>query len=200
VGQNGEDGPGAEGGAIWIASGASPVIKNCLIRDNSILGGFGGTGYSADEFHNAGRGGWGGWAYGGAIYCDVTSSPTFINCRIIDNQAIGGVGGNGGTWDPEGGRANHGGNWSRAEWWDRDPETLDWVWVQGDLWEVWLTTYIAGDTYWQGDPYIGDYRWYSGYGGGVFINRASVAPGINNCLFYPVWVVWMLRPDFNILI
>lgn len=171
-GENGEEGPGAAGGAIYIVSGASPTIKNCLIRDNSILGGYGGTGSNADETHNAGRGGWGGWAYGGAIYCGTNSSPEFINCRIIDNQAVGGIGGNGGDWDPTGGRANYGGNWSRAEWWNINPQDLTVEFVQGDLWEVWVTT-LEVDPYITGGPYIGDYRWYSGYGGGVFIDTNS---------------------------
>lgn len=182
-GENGGDGAGAEGGAIWIGPSASPVIKNCVIRDNFILGGFGGTGSDADETHNAGRGGWGGWARGGAIYCGTNSSPAFINCQIIDNQALGGIGGSGGDWDPVGGRANYGGNWSRAEWWNIDPRDLTVEWVQGDLWEKWdemaqppygtvqESWYVEdGQLHW---GYFGDYRWYSGYGGAVFINRGS---------------------------
>ena len=85
-----------EGGAIWIGPEAGPVIKNCVIRDNSVLGGFGGNGANADVPHNAGRGGWGGWARGGAIYCSVRSYPQFINCRILNNRVVGGFGGNGG--------------------------------------------------------------------------------------------------------
>jgi predicted outer membrane repeat protein len=177
-GENGVDGPGGNGGAIWIDSGAGPVIKNCLIRDNLVHGGFGGNGAAADETHNAGRGGWGGWGYGGAIYCNTNSSPTFINCRIIDNQAIGGIGGNGGDWDEQGGSANYGGNWSRAEWWNRRTDGLEWEWVQGDLWEVWLTT-LETDPYIVGPPYIGDYRWYSGYGGGIFIDKGCNVTFVN---------------------
>ena len=41
-GENGGDGTGGEGGAIWIGPEAGPVIKNCVIRDNSLQGGFGG--------------------------------------------------------------------------------------------------------------------------------------------------------------
>ncbi len=171
-GENGEDGSGGEGGAIQIDSGASPVIKNCLIRDNFVHGGFGGKGANANEFHNAGRGGWGGWAYGGAVYCGTNSSPNFINCRIINNRAIGGIGGNGGDWAAVGGSANYGGNWSRAEWWNRRTDSTAWEWVQGDLWAVWLTT-LGTDPYIVGPPYIGDYRWYSGYGGGVFVDKGS---------------------------
>ncbi|GAH51060.1 unnamed protein product, partial [marine sediment metagenome] len=86
-------------------------------------------------------------------------------------------------WDPDGGRANYGGNWSRAEWWNIDPGDLTIEWVQGDLWEKWSemaqppygtlqeSYYVEdGQIHW---GYFGDYRWYSGYGGGVFINRGS---------------------------
>ena len=184
TGENGADGAGAEGGAIWIGPGASPVIKNCVIQDNSILGGFGGDGAGANGTHNAGRGGWGGWARGGAIYCGTNSSPTFINCQIINNQAVGGLGGDGGDWDPDGGRANYGGNWSRAEWWNIDPRDLTVEWVQGDLWEKWSemaqppygtleASYYLEDWLTVHWGYFGDYRWYSGYGGAVFINRGS---------------------------
>ena len=102
-GQDGGNGVGVTGGAIWIGPGAGPVIKNCVIRDNLLRGGLGTNGANADRQHNAGRGGWGGWARGGAIYCSLRSYPQFINCRILNNRVLGGFGGNGGDETATGG-------------------------------------------------------------------------------------------------
>ena len=162
---DGYDGGMGSGAAIRVSSGGGPVIKNCVIRDNVVIGGNGGNAVGADDTHNAGRGGWGGYAWGGAVYCDVNSSPTFINCRIIDNEARGGVGGDGGNEADPDGFANYGGNWSMdgtPEYpvFDIDPYSLIITPVtDGGLWEVW--------------GYVGDYRWYGGLGGGVFINEGS---------------------------
>jgi hypothetical protein len=151
--------------AIRVASGGGPVIKNCVIRDNVVIGGNGGDGTGATQDENAGRGGWGGLAWGGAVYCGENSSPTFINCRIIDNEARGGNGGDGGNDTHPGGEENYGGNWSRRGTpgypaLDIDPYRLNITAVTNDdLWHVW--------------GYLGDYRWYSGYGGGVFCSTGS---------------------------
>jgi predicted outer membrane repeat protein len=165
---NGYDGGMGYGAAIRVASGGGPVIKNCVIRDNLVIGGNAGNGVAAtgppDGF-NAGRGGWGGYAWGGAIHCGTNSSPTFINCRIIDNEARGGNGGDGGNDVVPGGYPNYGGNWSMRgtpEYpvLDIDPysSTITFV-TDGDLWQIW--------------GYVGDYRWYGGYGGGVFCDIGS---------------------------
>jgi len=186
---NGEDGGFPAGGAIFIQAYASPTIKNCIIRDSDIRGGDAGDGVDATNDENAGRGGWGGGAFGGAIYCDFLSSPTFINCRILDNVARGGNGGNGGDYDTDGGSANYGGNWSRAEWYYYDPDSLVATFVNDDLYTVfradgqggYLLYYSFFDPY---DPntwepsippagYIRDYRWYSAYGGAVFCQEGS---------------------------
>ncbi|MGA2677936.1 MAG: choice-of-anchor L domain-containing protein [Sedimentisphaerales bacterium] len=193
-GENGGDGLGGEGGAIWIGPGSGPVIKNCIIRDNSMQGGDGANGANADLYHNAGRGGWGAWARGGAVYCSEYSHPQFINCQILNNQVVGGFGGNGGNELDLGGFANYGGNYSRADWWDYDPRDINPDWVEGDLWEKWtemaydltlgLNTFGKGHrgrtNYQYLDDYgiyqygyIGDYRYYSGYGGGVYVNTGS---------------------------
>jgi hypothetical protein len=165
---NGYDGGMGAGAAIRVASGGGPIIKNCIIRDNVVIGGYAGNGVAATgppDNLNAGRGGWGGAAYGGAVYCSVNSSPTFINCRIIDNEARGGDGGDGGNEVFPGGYANYGGNWSMRgtpEYpvYDIDPYSSNITYVtDGNLWGIW--------------GYIGDYRWYSGYGGGVFIDEGS---------------------------
>jgi len=170
---NGYDGGSGMGAAIWIFSGENPVIKNCIIRDNIAIGGSGGVGEDATVAENAGRGGWGGWVHGGAIYCTTGSNPTFINCRIIDNEARGGNGGNGGEGLPpgQGGVGNYGGNWSRRQAIFIDPYNLTTSFVWGDLWEI-----FAADT---GGSYIGDYRWYTAYGGGVFCDVGSTVTFID---------------------
>ncbi len=190
-GEDGASGSGANGAGIWIGPEAGPIIKNCIIRDNAVLGGFGGNGADADENHNAGRGGWSGWARGGGIYCSVRSYPKFINCQVLNNQAVGGIGGQGGNYAEPGGWANYGGNYSRADWFVWDPRDTSELWVSGDLYVRWTEIdnerlneleSKPGDTrisYWTDDywiswaGYFGDYRWYSGYGGGVFINEGS---------------------------
>ena len=186
---NGWDGGTLAGAAIQVSSGGGPVIKNCIIRDNVVIGGDGGEGIDADDTHNAGRGGWGGGAWGGAVYCDVNSSPTFINCQIIDNYAQGGNGGNGGNGTEDDGIANYGGNWSitgTPEYpvMDIDPDSRDITYVSdGDLWEVWNWDFAGSYWYKYGEPqrtsYLGDYRWYSAYGGGVFCDVGSAVTFIH---------------------
>ncbi len=179
---DGDDGFFAEGSAMRIASGISPVIKNCIFRNNSCRGGNGGNGANATNDENAGRGGWSGWARGGAIYCGVGSTLTFTNCQFINNSATGGDGGDGGNYQRNGGTANYGGNWSRAEAVHYDPFSLYGIWVEGDLWEYWEWDYAWWYWYSHFDfdyytppstSYIGDYRWYSGYGGAVFCDVNS---------------------------
>ncbi len=168
---DGFDGGWGIGSGIVIYPGGSPIIKNCIIRDNVIRAGDAGDGVPASETQNAGRGGWGGFAWGGGVYCGYNSSPTFINCRIIDNEVQGGDGGNGGNDAYPGGEENYGGNWSirgTVEFpaYNIDPHSLTITPVtDSNLWELWE---------WDGGgSYLGDYRWYSGYGGGVFIDQGS---------------------------
>ncbi|UCG59514.1 MAG: right-handed parallel beta-helix repeat-containing protein [Phycisphaerales bacterium] len=193
---NGEDGASAEAMGILIGAFGGPVIKNCVVRNNVAVGGDGGNGENADADNNAGRGGWGGWAHGGGVYCGVYSTPTFINCRIEDNLAYGGNGGDGGNYASPGGMANYGGNYSSAQAYHYDPDGLGMEYVPGNLWEVWdwdyagmLSMYLTFDTgaylTLYTDPnyaflfdvndtsYAGDYRWYSAYGGGVFCDKGS---------------------------
>ncbi len=119
---NGYDGAPVNGSAMILLPGASPTIKNCIIRNNSVTGGNGGNGAGADATHNAGRGGWAGWARGGAIYCATDTNPKFINCIIENNFAQGGNGGNGGAAVANGGLANYGGNYTPPVRIDIDPE------------------------------------------------------------------------------
>jgi hypothetical protein len=63
---DGFDGGCYGGAAIRIQNGASPIIKNCIMIDNSLVGGDGGDGEDAQDSDNplnAGRGGWGGWVH-----------------------------------------------------------------------------------------------------------------------------------------
>ena len=78
----------------------------------------------ADATHNAGRGGWAGWARGGAIYCAPDTNPKFINCIIENNFAQGGNGGNGGAGVASGGLANYGGNYTPPVRVNIDPDRL----------------------------------------------------------------------------
>jgi len=180
---DGFDGGCIEGPGIYVYPGGSPVIKNCVIRDNLLIAGDGGNGVDAEDYANAGRGGWAGWARGGGVYCAAGSSPKFINCQIINNFATGGNGGNGGADALPGGWANYGGNWSKRGSPEDpallyDPFSLDIEYVfDAHLWERWQWDYaLFYNTYLNignGVNYFGDYRWYSGYGGGAFCDEGS---------------------------
>ena len=174
---NGEDGAPGQGAAIYIEKGAGPTIKNCLIRDNLVYGGDGGNGVGADDTANAGRGGWAGWAHGGAIWCGPSTTPKFINCIIENNVARSGDAGNGGDLDAAGGYANYGGNYSRSQALDFDPNSLNVNPVSGNLWEVWPWDYADeyGPVYDEPNliSYLGDYRLYSAYGGGAYCDIGS---------------------------
>jgi len=183
---DGYDGAPVNGAAIILLRGASPTIKNCVIRNNSVTAGDGGDGAGADATHNAGRGGWAGWARGGAIYCGPETSPKFVNCIIENNFAQGGNGGNGGAGVANGGLANYGGNYTPSVRVNIDPDKLGTETAEGELWNVWewdyAMAYASGDAMFTsasvssgGGHYVGDYRWYSGYGGAVFIDRRSKA-------------------------
>jgi Subtilase family/Divergent InlB B-repeat domain/Right handed beta helix region len=143
-GDNGGDGLTSSGAGIIVGGGASPKIRNCVIRNCNIYGGKAGNGANADATTNAGHGGWGGAARGAGIYVYPNANPTFENCTVTNCSVTGGSGGNGGNYAAAGGDAGYGGNWS-----------------DGLLWQTW--------------GYEKDYRWYSGYGGGVFCDANSEA-------------------------
>ncbi|GAJ15186.1 unnamed protein product, partial [marine sediment metagenome] len=92
----------------------------------------------------------------------------------------GGNGGDGGGSNE--GYANYGGNWSRSNAISYDPDSALIEFVTGDLWEHWVwdlgfyyaTIYDVNMT-----SYFGDYRWYSGYGGGAFCDIGSNVTFIN---------------------
>jgi hypothetical protein len=186
---NGEDGSPGYGVAITVLPGAAPTIRNCVVRMNTTISGSGGNGVNADATTNAGRGGWAGWARGGAIYCAPGTSPRFINCTIEDNYAQAGNGGNGGDWSDGGGYGNFGGNYTPPTFADIDPNGLGATATDREPWKLWPWDYAAEveetfgtqpSTLDGGAPatpgsYFGDYRWYSAYGGGVFIDQRSTA-------------------------
>ncbi|MCP4262179.1 MAG: S8 family serine peptidase [Planctomycetes bacterium] len=182
---DGFDGGSFGGAALHIQNGASPIIKNCIIIDNSLEGGNGGDGENAtQQAENAGRGGWGGWVKGGAIWCGPDSSPQFINCIIENNAAVGGNGGDGGDGDDSGaGEANYGGNWSRSQVIAYDPFSLASGFVPGHLWEFlnWDDAAQWGDIYSEPNltSFFGDYRWYSAYGGGAYCDIGSNVSFVN---------------------
>jgi hypothetical protein len=186
---NGGDGAPIEGAAMILLPGAAPVIKNCIFRNNAVIAGDGGAGVDADDTTNAGRGGWGGWARGGAIYCAVGTNPRFVNCIIENNFVQGGNGGNGGNYSDGGGLANYGGNYTPPVMIDINPNSLGAETAMQELWRTWLWDFAADveaafgtqpyspatGIIGSGGSYFGDYRWYSGYGGGVYIDQRSSA-------------------------
>ncbi|MHC4499751.1 MAG: right-handed parallel beta-helix repeat-containing protein, partial [Planctomycetota bacterium] len=99
-------GPGGDafgdsyGGAIYCTNGSSPTFENCTITNCMVSGAIGGHGGEGLSGEGAGQGGWGGdgigTGHGGAIACTANSNPTFVNCTITGNRAVGGVAGMGG--------------------------------------------------------------------------------------------------------
>lgn len=156
--RDGYDGTCLDGGGIYCDEGSSPTIKNCVVMNAGLYGGNAGSGADADENNPAGRGGWAGWAKGGGIYVARDATPTFRNVTVTGCFAYGGNAGNGGNffesatayWPP-----GYGGNWNE------EYPLIPGTW----LWQTW--------------GYEGDYRYYSGYGGGVYCDKGSWATFIN---------------------
>jgi hypothetical protein len=185
---DGEDGSPGQGAGILVFKGAAPIIKNCIIRNNLVRGGDGGNGVDADgddPILNAGRGGWAGWAHGGAVWCGPDSSPRFINCIIENNVARGGDAGDGGDGGgADEGFANYGGNYSRSQATFYDPFSASIEFVSGNLWERldWDFGLSLGLLY--DDPNLTSFlagpEFYSGLGGGAFCDiRSNVS--FENC-------------------
>ncbi|MEK7996747.1 MAG: hypothetical protein AAB403_23330, partial [Planctomycetota bacterium] len=180
---DGFDGTPGQGAAILIDKGAAPIIKNCILRNNLVRGGDGGDGVGAasNPALNAGRGGWAGWAHGGAIYCAPGSSPKFINCVIEGNVARGGDAGAGaGGGGADEGSANYGGNYSRSQTIIYDPFSNRIESVPGNLWErlTWDFASTYGTLYDEPNltSFIAGPEFYSGLGGGAFCDiRSSVS-------------------------
>ncbi len=85
------DGGPAFGGGIAQMTHGSLTLDECIIRDNSAIGGRGGEGGRADTSTDGGSGG---FALGGGIVDFV--SLTIRQSAIVGNHAVGGTGGTGG--------------------------------------------------------------------------------------------------------
>lgn len=99
IGQNGSDGGGAYGGAIYDG-GAWLILSNCWLVGNTVEGGAGGRGgpnVIGATYFRPGNGGSGGLGEGGAVYTMSFVRVDVFNCTFSDNRAVGGVGGKGGT-------------------------------------------------------------------------------------------------------
>ena len=93
-----QSGSSDSGGAIYISSGSSVLMTNCILVGNSAvetngLAGSAGGGGSIGK--NGGNGTAGLPALGGAIY--NLGSLTNVDCQYLTNSASGGSGGNGGN-------------------------------------------------------------------------------------------------------
>ena len=139
------------GGAVTIFEGA-PHFANCTFEDNWARGGNGQEGASGCQQHpEGGDGGWPGRGYGGAVYAAFSSKPTFESCTFTGNQALGGVGGNGGVGATIAGTAYRGGRGGGFLWPDSiENDPLIWSWFDG--WE-------DGDKYWFYSNFFGQYDW-----------------------------------------
>ncbi|MHC4524276.1 MAG: right-handed parallel beta-helix repeat-containing protein [Planctomycetota bacterium] len=139
------------GGALTLIS-SSPQVIGCVFENNSVTGGNGENGFAGDEEHgNGGDGGWPGAAYGGAVYCGLSSKPDFIGCTFTGNQAVGGNGGDGADFviiediPQDGGR---GGGW--------EYENAGELYLQSIGWDGW--TYNAyGNKYGTSNSFYSDY-------------------------------------------
>ncbi|NLH16687.1 MAG: hypothetical protein GX455_08915, partial [Phycisphaerae bacterium] len=165
-GVDGDDGGFALGAGIYCAEESAPTIINTTITDCHVVGGNATSGVSAsagDPAANppvagspvAGRGGWGGGARGGGVYIAPLSRAVFRNCTISGCTATGGNGGNGG-------------NYARLNGLD----------VPGGYGGLWSDSSYAP---WQAWGYVGDYRYYSGSGAGVYCEIES-EPKFIECL------------------
>jgi len=97
------------GGAVACRDGSNPAIINCIVTDNAARGGCGGIGGDGSQKENPDEGNesWGGngggasgAGFGGAIYCDGTSSPAVVDCTFRNNVATSGLPGQGGLPGP----------------------------------------------------------------------------------------------------
>ncbi|MHC4360058.1 MAG: right-handed parallel beta-helix repeat-containing protein [Planctomycetota bacterium] len=193
-GHPGFNGVSIRGGVMGIYN-ASPTIVNLIIDNVSIEAGDGSDGVNGDEAHpNGGNGGWGGSAYGGAIYLD-NSSPTFKGVCIRNCAATAGDGGNGGDAEDEtSGWGGRGGNWEfkdkDAAWWasiglgwhfprDRYGDPIPGSYYHYDP----ETDEIVSDSF--GDYTTAEYADYwliTAMGGGVYIDSSS-NPVFEDCTF-----------------
>jgi subtilisin family serine protease len=81
---------------VTFSWGSSPQFINCLVENCTATAGNGANGGNGADRASGGDGGVPGRAMGAGIYCDVRTSPTFINCTVRNCRAVGVSGGNGG--------------------------------------------------------------------------------------------------------
>ena len=96
---DGTPGGDAFGGAIFAGVNSSDtlILSNCWLTGNIARGGQGGRGGDGGTpVCVAGKGGAGGFAFGGALYISAGYADA-INCTFSDNHAFGGRGGDGGN-------------------------------------------------------------------------------------------------------
>ena len=117
-GGNGGNGGDALGAGIYCKEGSNPTFIACTVKNCEILsgyggdGGLGGIGARSDQaafdpcnpaffiqrgYGQGGHAGMPGLAYGGGIYIDDLCIAKFESCKIIENSALGNVGGSGGN-------------------------------------------------------------------------------------------------------
>ena len=173
TGAPGENGGNWFGGAI-LCWGASPTIKNCVIRDNWVRGGDGGNGVAGGgSIPNGGDGGWPGKAYGGGMAIMYGSDPNVINCTFENNAIFGGNGGNGGNGralSAGGGFGGRGGGWFYGQ---------NSVWY-GTPWPYAYRGYY--DYGISSDGFYDFYTEHSGRGGAVFVGE-DCSPTFTDCTF-----------------
>ena len=133
-------------GGMYPVGSMSPIIKNCTITNCISIAGSGGNGGYGPEAARAGNGGVPGRVFGGAVFCDTGTNATFIDCRITDNLARGGIAGQGGDSASNGGRAGWGG--------------------LSDEYDLYRTLYPM-DSQWFAN--FGDPRQWTANGGGIYI-------------------------------
>jgi hypothetical protein len=155
---DGVPGGDAVGGAVICIWNASPTIKNCIIRDCSIIGGDGGNGAggAAPEHTDGGHGGWPGRAYGGGMALLYNCSPLILNCTFMNCSVVGGNGGDGGQGAgvPDCGEGGRGGGYYYS-----DPPGYPYDFGPFDL-----------------------YTQYSGHGGAVYVG-SGCSPEFIDCSF-----------------
>jgi hypothetical protein len=129
----------------------SPTIKNCVIRNCNIFGGNAGNGAAAGPTTDI-PAGHGGWGgwARGGGIYIYSNASPTIINTTITNCSV--TGGNGGNGGSFVDGGGDAGNGGN--------------WSDGLLWRTW--------------GYIGDYRYYSGYGGGVYCDSNSY-PEFNSC-------------------
>ncbi len=163
----GGDGMDIYGAIMSLHQYASPTIRKCIFEQGGLFGVNGGRGHDAGDGYHASRGGWGGRAFGGAVYCGRDTDPLFEECIFRDNYVRGGDGGNGGDAFNANWTANYGGMWSQQNEWAIECTTVDII--SGDLWAYW--------------GYEENYKYYTGFGGAIYCDTGSTAT-FEDCEIY----------------